>query len=219
MACAGDSVNAGRPELQGAGMFSGKWIFRHRGVIAHAPLLLVLFWRRGEVNNPALTWGGGLVLLFAGMALRIWAQSYIHHRLKLPLELTTGGPYQLVRNPLYVGNALVCASATFFAMLPWLAPFILIWCFAVYSLVVRYEEGWLRELYGAPYERYLKEVPRWFPRLTSLKPIVFWNEFSVKAVRAELHCLLIALIFGIKGLADSPVGHLAWTGLRSRLFS
>ncbi len=23
----------------------------------------------------------------------------------------------------------------------------------------------------------------------------------------------------IKGLADSPVGHLAWTGLRSRLFS
>lgn len=200
-------------------MFSGKWVFRHRGVIAHAPLLLVLLWRRGEVNNPALTWGGGLALLFAGMGLRIWAQSYIHHRLKLPLELTTGGPYQLVRNPLYIGNALVCASATFFAKLPWLAPFILVWCFGVYSLVVRYEEGWLRELYGGPYERYLKEVPRWFPRLTGLKPIAFWNEFSPKAVRAELHCLLIAVIFGIKGLADSPAWRLAWTGLRSRLFS
>lgn len=200
-------------------MFSGKWVFRHRGVIAHAPLLLVLLWRRGEVNNPALTWGGGLALLFAGMGLRIWAQSYIHHRLKLPLELTTGGPYQLVRNPLYIGNALVCVSATFFAKLPWLAPFILVWCFGVYSLVVRYEEGWLRELYGGPYERYLKEVPRWFPRLTGLKPIVFWNEFSPKAVRAELHCLLIAVIFGIKGLADSPAWRLAWTGLRSRLFS
>ena len=41
----------------------------------------------------------------------------------------------------------------------------------------------------------------------------------VKAVRAELHCLLIALIFGLKGIADSPAGHLALTGLRSRLFS
>jgi protein-S-isoprenylcysteine O-methyltransferase Ste14 len=200
-------------------MFSGKWFFRHRGVIAHTPLLLVLFWRRGEVNNPALMWGAGLALLFAGMALRIWAQSYIHHRLKLPLELTTGGPYQLVRNPLYIGNAAVCASATFFARLPWLAPFILLWVFTVYSIVVHYEEGWLRELYGGPYERYLREVPRWFPRLGGLRPIVFWNEFSPKAVRAELHCLLIALIFGLKGLADSPAWHLALTGIRARLFS
>jgi protein-S-isoprenylcysteine O-methyltransferase Ste14 len=200
-------------------MPSGKLIFRHRGVLAHFPLLLVLFWRHGEVDNAALTWGLGLALLFGGMAIRIWAQSYIHHRLKLPLELTTSGPYQLVRNPLYIGNAAICASATCFARLPWLAPFMLIWCFAVYSAVVRYEEGWLLELYGGPYERYLKQVPRWFPRLSGLRPLAFWNEFSAKAVRAELHCLLIALIFGFKGLADSPAGHLAWTGLRTRLFS
>ena len=45
------------------------------------------------------------------------------------------------------------------------------------------------------------------------------GELRQQAVRAELHCLLIALIFGIKGLADSPAGRLAWTGLRARLFS
>ena len=200
-------------------MLSGKWVFRHRGVLTHFPLLLVLFWSRGEVSNTALTWGAGLALLFAGVALRIWAQSYIHHRLKLPLELTTGGPYQLMRNPLYIGNAAICASATCFARLPWLAPFILLWCFAVYSAGVRYEEGWLLELYGGPYERYLREVPRWFPHFDGLRRIALWNEFSPKAIRAELHCLLIALIFGLKGLVDSPAGHLAWTGLRSRLFS
>ena len=200
-------------------MPSGKWVFRHRGVLAHWPLLLVLFWRSGEVNNTAITFGAGLALLFAGMALRIWAQSYIHHRLKLQLQLTTGGPYQLARNPLYIGNAAICTSATFFARLPWLAPFIAAWCFLVYSAVVRYEEGWLRELYGGPYERYMREVPRWFPRLGRLGRIAFWNEFSAKAVRAELHCLLIALIFGLKGLVDSPAGRLALTGLRARLFS
>ena len=171
------------------------------------------------MGSTAVVWSFGIGLLLAGMALRIWAQSYIHHRLKLPLELTTGGPYQLVRNPLYVGNALICTSATFFARLPWLAPFILVWCFTVYSAVVRYEEGWLVELYGGPYQRYLREVPRWFPRLDGLKRIAFWNEFSPKAVRAELHCLLIALIFGLKGLADSPAWRVAWTGLRARLFS
>jgi protein-S-isoprenylcysteine O-methyltransferase Ste14 len=200
-------------------MFSGKWIFRHRGVLAHSPLVLVLFWKHGEVTDTPLMWAIGFAFLFAGMVMRIWAQSYIHHRLKLPLELTTGGPYQLVRNPLYIGNALVCASATFFARLPWLAPFILAWVFMVYSRVVRYEEGWLLELYGGPYERYMRNVPRWFPRLSRLPRISLWNEFSAKAVRAELHCLLIALIFGIKGLADSPAGRLAITGLRSRLFS
>lgn len=200
-------------------MLSGHWVFRNRGIIAHLPLLIALFSRREENVSLAVSWGIGLVLLFAGMALRVWAQSYIHHRLKVPLELTTGGPYQLVRNPLYIGNAAICASATFFARLPWLAPFMLLWCFAVYSAVVRYEESWLLQLWDGPYERYLQEVPRWFPRSDGLRRIAFWNEFSPKAVRAELHCLLIALIFGLKGIADSPAGHLAWTGLRSRLFS
>jgi protein-S-isoprenylcysteine O-methyltransferase Ste14 len=200
-------------------MFSGHWAFRNRGVIAHFPLVIALFWRQEETLSLAVSWSIGLGLLFAGMAVRIWAQSYIHHRLKMQLELTTGGPYQLVRNPLYIGNILICTSAMFFAKLPWLAPFIFAWCFTVYSVVVHYEEGWLRQLYGAPYETYMKEVPRWFPRLSGPGRIGFWNEFSPKAVRAELHCLLIGLIFGIKGLADSPAGHVALAGLRARLFS
>lgn len=199
-------------------MLSGQWVFRNRGVIAHLPLLIALFSRREESVSLALSWSIGLVLIAAGMALRVWAQSYIHHRLKMPLALTTSGPYQLVRNPLYIGNILICTSAMFFARLPWAAPFIFAWFFAVYSIVVRYEEGWLVELYGAPAERYLQEVPRWLPRLGKLGPIRFWNQFSPMAVRAELHCLLIGLIFGIKGIADSPAAQVTLTGLRARLF-
>jgi protein-S-isoprenylcysteine O-methyltransferase Ste14 len=199
-------------------MLSGKWVFRNRGVIAHLPLLIALFARRDETASLALSWSIGLVLIAAGMALRVWAQSYIHHRLKMPLALTTSGPYQLVRNPLYIGNILICTSAMFFARLPWAAPFIFAWFFAVYSIVVRYEEGWLVELYGAPAERYLQEVPRWLPRLGRLGRIRFWNQFSPMAVRAELHCLLIGLIFGIKGIAASPAAQATLTGLRARLF-
>ena len=200
-------------------MFSGQWAFRHRGILVNLPLLVPLFWRHGQVSNPALTWGFGLALLLAGMAVRIWAQSYIHHRLKMPLELTTGGPYQLVRNPLYVGNVMICVSATFLAELPWFAPVVLAWCFALYSIVVHYEEGFLLNHYGTPYELYMKEVPRWFPHSAGWKRIGLWNEFSGKAIRAELHCLLIALIFGLKGISDSPAWHAAWVGLRARMLS
>jgi len=199
-------------------MPSGRWVFENRGVIAHVPLLLALFLKREETLSLALSWGIGLVLLFAGMALRVWAQSYIHHRLKMPLALTTSGPYHLVRNPLYIGNILICTSAMFFAKLPWAAPFIFAWCFLVYSMVVRYEEGWLTELYGAPAQRYLQEVPRWFPRLGKLGSVRFWNQFSPIAVRAELHCLLIGLVFGAKGLAASSAAQLTLTSLRARLF-
>jgi hypothetical protein len=139
------------------------------------------------------------------------------NRLKMPLALTTRGPYQLVRNPLYIGNMLICTSAMFLAQQPWLAPFIFVWCFAVYSLVVRYEEDWLVTLYGAPAETYLQKVPRWFPRPGRLTRIDLWNEFSLKAVRAEIHCLLIGLIFGLKGLSVSPAAHVAWTGLRAHI--
>lgn len=199
-------------------MLSGQWVFRNRGVIAHLPLLAALFARREESISLALCWSIGLVLIAAGMALRVWAQSYIHHRLKMPLALTTSGPYQIVRNPLYIGNILICTSAMFFARLPWAAPFIFAWFFAVYSIVVRYEEGWLVQLYGGPAERYLQEVPRWLPRLGRLGRISVWNQFSPMAVRAELHCLLIGLIFGIKGIAASPAAQATLTGLRARLF-
>jgi protein-S-isoprenylcysteine O-methyltransferase Ste14 len=181
-------------------MSSGR-VFRNRGAIAHLPLVVILFCRQRETASLAVNWGIGLFLLFAGMALRIWSQSYIHHRLKMPLKLTTNGPYQLVRNPLYIGNILICTSAMFFAGFPLLAPFIFAWCFAVYSLAVSYEEGWLVKLYGAPAENYLQKVPRWFPRFEGNR-ITFWNEFSLKAVRAELHCLLIGLIFGLKGFRN-----------------
>jgi len=199
-------------------MLSGRWVFRNRGIIAHLPLLIALFYRREEAVSLLVSWSIGFALLFAGMAVRIWAQSYIHHRLKMQLALTTSGPYQLVRNPLYIGNILIITSAMFFAKLPSVAPFVFVWCFAVYSIVVRYEESWLAELYGAPAQRYLQEVPRWFPRLGKFGQLRFWNQFSPMAVRAELHCLLIGLIFGIKGLASSPAGQMTLTGLRARLF-
>src|SRR5262245_3386636 len=45
----------------------------------------------------------GCALIFAGLAIRTWAAGI----LRKTRELTTTGPYALIRNPLYVGSFLI----------------------------------------------------------------------------------------------------------------
>ena len=191
------------------------WIFRQRGVLANLPLLFALFWTRGEVNNSPLTWSIGLALLLLGMAVRIWAQSHIHHRLVKTTQFTCTGPYQIIRNPLYIGNTLLILAGTFFSKLVWLAPVSLVWCAFVYSLVVRNEEGHLAALYEEPYREYLRTVPRWFPKPGTLHNPDFVNEHTGRAVVAELHCLLVIVPFLIKDMIVNPAWHGLWGGPRT----
>jgi len=193
------------------------WVSQRRGLLANVPLFFALFWRRGEVDAPLLTWSLGLILLLMGVAVRIWAQSHILHRLVKSMQLTGTGPYQMVRNPLYIGNTLIIVGATVFSKLLWLAPLSLLWCAIVYSLVVHYEERNLSQLYGEPYRQYLAQVPRWFPRLSSLKKPDFTNQYSARAVRAELHCFLVILPFLLKDMLPNSVWHSLWNGLRAQL--
>lgn len=174
------------------------WAFRHRGALCLPPLVFGLFWFQGEIENPYVTWPVGLVLILVGAGLRTWAQQHLHHRLKLPLVLTASGPYHFVRNPLYIGNTLIYLGAIVLSELAWMIPVTLLWCVAVYSLVVRYEETDLLARYGQPYAAYYAKVPRWFPRRLSRQQLTFRNEFFGLAVRSEFHCLLIAIPFGLK---------------------
>jgi protein-S-isoprenylcysteine O-methyltransferase Ste14 len=81
-------------------------------------------------------------------------------------HLVVNGFYRFVRNPMYVallsvifGQALLFGSVRLleYAVLPWLAA---------HLFVVGYEEPTLRRSFGAEYEAYRADVPRWIPRLT-----------------------------------------------------
>jgi protein-S-isoprenylcysteine O-methyltransferase Ste14 len=178
------------------------WVFRHRGAFCLPPVVFALFWFRGATAALYLSWGLGLSLILAGTALRVWAQQHLHHRLKVPLQLTVSGPYQLVRNPLYLGNTVIYVGATLLSRLPWMVPVTLVWCAGVYALVARYEEAVLLANYGQPYADYCARVPRFFPRQLSGRPLVLRNEFLRSAVRSELHCFLIAIPFLLKEAAS-----------------
>ena len=82
-----------------------------------------------------------------------------------PKELVVTGPYRYVRNPIYVGAALIFLGHFlwfgYWALLLYPALAFL----GVHLFVVLYEEPTLKRKFGTSYEEYLKSVPRWIPKL------------------------------------------------------
>ena len=183
-------------------MLFPRWIYRFRTYLACPPLIFALIWQQNETETEGLIWLTGLGIFLLGVGLRIWAQQHLHHRLRVHKQLTTKGPYQFVRNPLYISNIMICASATIISELLWLVPVTLLWCILTYSIVIRYEEARLLNKYGDEYHRYLLEVPRWFPIMASLEKLELINKHLYQAVLVELPCLLLLLPFVIKEIVS-----------------
>jgi len=82
-----------------------------------------------------------------------------------PKNLVVSGLYRYVRNPMYVGVLIVIAGHFlwfgYWILLPYGGLFFL----ATHSFVTLYEEPLLRKQFGAEYEVYLREIPRWIPRI------------------------------------------------------
>ena len=80
-----------------------------------------------------------------------------------PRHLVVRGPYRFVRNPMYLGMVLVLLGELALAFSPGFAGYIAGWFACIHLLVVLYEEPTLRRKFGADYERYTREVGRWWP--------------------------------------------------------
>jgi len=80
-----------------------------------------------------------------------------------PRHLVVRGPYRFVRNPMYLGMVLVLLGELSLAFSLGFAGYIAGWFACIHLLVVLYEEPTLRRKFGADYERYTREVGRWWP--------------------------------------------------------
>lgn len=81
-------------------------------------------------------------------------------------HLVVAGMYQHVRNPMYIAVvATIIGQALLFGN-----ERVLVYCGMVWLLfhmfVLAYEEPKLRSTFGAEYDAYRAEVPRWIPRFT-----------------------------------------------------
>ena len=161
---------------------AGRVLFRWR---SFTPLLLVLvavplLWRSRGPASP-LWLIAGLSLCAAGQALRAWVLGQVpdgtsgQDETLTAASLNTEGPYALTRNPLYLGNLGItlglCLIAHDLALLALVALL-----FAVqYRAIIAAEERFLRERFGAAYERWCARVPRFWPRPASAASTRPWD--------------------------------------------
>ena len=83
-----------------------------------------------------------------------------------PRNLVVSGLYRYVRNPIYVAVvAVILGQGVLFADSRLLVYGALLWLFFHLAVIV-HEEPTLRQSFGAEYESYCANVPRWIPRLT-----------------------------------------------------
>ena len=119
----------------------------------------------------------GAVLVAAGVALVAWTATLfarVGRGTIAPWDPTSRlvvlGPYRHVRNPMISGVlAILLGEAAIFASVP-----LLLWFAGVFAVNALYlplvEEPGLRKRFGADYDAYRANVPRWLPRLSPWEP-------------------------------------------------
>jgi protein-S-isoprenylcysteine O-methyltransferase Ste14 len=120
-----------------------------------------------ETNWTAWFWIGAVVSVL-GLGFAIWARVYLGSNwsssvtIKRDHELITGGPYGLVRHPIYTGLLTgFLGTAIAIAQVRGLVAFAFL--FAMLWFKLRLEERWMRLQFGEVYEQYAQRVPALVP--------------------------------------------------------
>lgn len=112
------------------------------------------------------------LFMLAASFLRIWSGSLLTSRrmMSFPVRtdaLLSSGPYELVRNPIYLADLV--AFTGFTLCLPPIGLLLPVLLFLHYTQLIRYEEISLRKEFGPDYARYQSRVPRLLPGRGSLR--------------------------------------------------
>ncbi|MCG2591639.1 isoprenylcysteine carboxylmethyltransferase family protein [Ramlibacter sp. XY19] len=183
----------------------GNFLFRFRNGIGPIAFLLALATAQpmnplGRPDLGALLAAMGVLVALAGAGVRIFTIGFEYierggrNRQVYASKLVVGGVFDHCRNPLYVGNILICVGLALVANSPifyGLIPCVLL----AYMLIVSAEEAYLRNKFGLDYTAYCARVGRWWPRMNgwaaSLQGLHFnWGRVLVKEYNTGLLLLL-----------------------------
>ena len=93
----------------------------------------------------------GVPVAVIGEAIRMWAAG---HLIK-GREVTTSGPYALMRHPLYAGSAVIGVGFVIAAASPIAAVLVLGYLTVMIAVSIRLEEATLRAAFGETHARYV----------------------------------------------------------------
>lgn len=99
------------------------------------------------------TWrslAAGAAVALLGQAVRLWAAGH----LEKSREVTSSGPYQFTRHPLYVGSSIMALGVAVGCRSVVVAAIVLLYMATTISAAIRSEEAYLRERFGDAYDAY-----------------------------------------------------------------
>jgi protein-S-isoprenylcysteine O-methyltransferase Ste14 len=150
------------------------------------------------VSAP-LFWSG-VAMAALGESLRLWAAGNI----KKNRELACGGPYALMRHPMYMGSLAILVGVFLAVANPSHglrtgaeiagAAAAYIW---LYARTIRHEEGLLADRFGEQYARYAEQVPSFVPVPLRLVEAVETDRWRWPLLRVNQELVTLAVIVGI----------------------
>ncbi len=151
---------------------AAKKLFKYRSYTPIPFLLVMFFYEDANIWSLII----GFIIAFTGELIRLWGVSWAGSETRTTgtvggVFLVISGPFAHVRNPLYLGNILMYLGlgVMSYALFPYLQILALIFFIIQYYLIVKEEENYLRSTYGKSYEDYVRNVPRFIPRILPYK--------------------------------------------------
>ena len=110
----------------------------------------------------------GVVFILFGQTLRVSARGYKSEYSRNGQALIQGGPYTLVRNPMYLGIFLIGLGIVAVLFKLWALCIFLLFFILRYVLLIFQEERKLLFLFPHEYRQYCRKTPRLIPSLAYL---------------------------------------------------
>lgn len=155
-----------------------------------ALLLLGVLVLVATTERTAATGIAGLLVQLVGLACiacaalgRVWASVFIAGY--KDTQLVRGGPYAVLRHPLYALSLLAMLGAGLTTRSVTLTVALLAVFAAIYARAAREEDRFLRSAHGDAFDRYAREVNAFLPRCSAytvpeaieVRPRVLWKAF------------------------------------------
>ncbi|MCM8760220.1 MAG: hypothetical protein NC832_00650 [Candidatus Omnitrophica bacterium] len=134
----------------------------------------------------------GVPLILAGLFIRGIAAATI----KKNISLTTTGPYQICRHPLYLGSFLLSLGLSVISHNFFVYLFFLFFFPLMYIPTILKEEIFLTERFGDRYINYKKRTPCFIPALKKIDRYESsWKQ--IKENREYINWLIILLLIAV----------------------
>ena len=185
------------------------------GAIIVAVILIVAFFPAVFFRLDNNTWFDegtevfGVVFILLGQVLRTSARGHKAEHSRQGNMLIQGGPYELVRNPMYLGIFLIGLGIVLMLFNWWVVGIFLFVFIVRYLLLIFKEEKILLEKFPKDYPDYKNRVPRLFPlRLVSLQEdISEYLPLKFAWIKKEIGTMLAVLFIAV--FVES------WEGIRN----